>query len=226
MAYKYRDPLRMMRYRADARVARPGESARVIEDEAKKRYDVDDLGKYMMRLGSEPFGQRHYERRLRERGEHDPAAGSDGKDDDDHRKETARRDRDEDEYHEPSMYRPPRGSREIIIGDGDPADRIRHPDHRRGYKYERRKHPDWTHEQLVVYVDRRLMGDRHAYDPERIAEEERTSRYARAPHRSDGCASCRHYVPYLDDDRAGCCGHDEHRGKQVLCDQICRHWER
>jgi hypothetical protein len=122
------------------------------------------------------------------------------------------------------MYHRHVGSREIDVEDGDPADRIRHPDHRRGYKYERMKHPNWSHEQLVVYVDRRLMGDRHAYDPERLADEERTSRYARAPHRSDGCSTCKHFNAYLGDDRAGVCGEEHNRGRQVVADSICPHW--
>jgi hypothetical protein len=208
----------MTRYRADARVARPGESAHVIEHEARRRYDTDATLRQMADYGGQPYGWVRAHHLARKQGQ-DIDSGTDG-DDDDHRN------RDDDDDDEPSMYRPSPGGREIIVGDGDRADSIGNDNYRRGYRYERRKHPDWSHEQLLTYVDRRLMGDRYAYEPSRIEEEMRRSRYAKAPGSSDSCKSCRHYVPYLDDNRAGVCSHSAHHGKQVLCDQICRHWER
>jgi hypothetical protein len=204
-------------------VARPGESADAIEHEACRRYDTAATLRQMEDYGSQPYGWTRAHHIARKRGQ-DPDSGTDGE----IGNEAYRRDDDEEEehrWHEPSMYTRHRGGREIDLGY-DPAEDIRHPDHRRGYRYERMKHPDWDHQQLAVYVNRRLMGDRHAYDPERIAEERRASRYAKQPHRSDGCGSCQHYVPYLTDARAGCCAHEAHHGKQVLHDQICRLWER
>jgi hypothetical protein len=217
----------MMRYRHDAAAARPKATGDEIEVEARGRYDADELHRRMEDLGADVYGTREYER-LKRDDDHQAGRPPRGMPAAHHRNDAARRSRDdEDEYDEASMYRPRHvGSREIDHGDGDRADDIRNPAYRRGYKYERRKHPNWSHEQLLTYVDRRLLGDRHAYDPERIAEETRTSRYAKMPHSEDGCATCRHYHPYLTDNRAGCCDHESHHGKQVLCDQICPLWER
>jgi hypothetical protein len=125
------------------------------------------------------------------------------------------------------MYRPRHVGRTEIDHGIDPAASIRHPDHRRGYKYERMKHPDLSHEQLVVLVDRRLMGDRHAYDADRIAEERRSRYRAHNPGRCDSCATCAHFHPFLDDPRGGICGNEQATRfrKTIPAESCCADWE-
>jgi hypothetical protein len=103
----------------------------------------------------------------------------------------------------------------------DPVDYFKVPDLQRGYKIERRRHPDWSHHHLVNMVLMKIAQDPDAYSKARQAAERRS----RTPQRYDSCKSCKFYHKFLEGDlRAGNCGHVSRYGRTVKEEDICEHW--
>jgi hypothetical protein len=71
------------------------------------------------------------------------------------------------------------------------------------------------------------MGDRNAYDADRIAEERRSRYRAHNPGRCDSCNTCAHFHAFLDESRAGICGNEQASKyrRTIPADSCCSSWE-